>query len=68
MVIEAGKSKHGLDRLDRSAGGIGATGMQNMSEIIRGVVSRLAIYRKLKELGYSDEWIFTIYKKSDREN
>lgn len=36
--------------------------------IVREITSRLAIYRKLKELGHSDESIFTIYKKSNKEH
>jgi hypothetical protein len=40
----------------------------NESTTIREIASRLAIYRKLKELGHSDDTIITVYKKSDNEN
>lgn len=38
------------------------------AETVRDITSRLAIYRKLKELGHSDESIFTIYNKSNPVN
>jgi hypothetical protein len=39
-----------------------------VSATIREITSRLAIYRKLKDLGHSDDTIFTIYKKAKKEN
>lgn len=39
------------------------------SLILRKISSRLAIYRKLKELGHSDDTIIAVYnKKFDKEN
>lgn len=39
------------------------------SHLLREISSRLAIYRKLKELGHSDETIIAVYnKRTYREN
>lgn len=37
-------------------------------EIIRQILSRIAIFRKLKDLGHSDDTIFTTYEKSIKDN
>jgi len=36
--------------------------------IIRKAAARIAIFRKLKDLGHSDERIVTVYRKSLPEN
>ena len=41
---------------------------QELANTIRKITSRLAIYRKLKELGHSDDTIFSIYHLSNKEN
>jgi hypothetical protein len=66
--------KHpGNNRLAMHASGkspIDASGSDEdyVSRSIREITSRLSIYRKLKELGHSDDTIFTIYNKSEKEN
>jgi len=45
------------------------TGRTECSDrIIRQIASRIAIFRKLKDLGHSDETIVTIYEKSLKDN
>lgn len=41
---------------------------QCSDEIIRQIASRIAIFRKLKELGHSNETIVTVYEKSLKDN
>jgi len=43
-------------------------GKREMAQIIRRMAARIAIYRKLKRLGHSDDTIVTVYTKSLKRN
>ncbi len=60
--------KNGQNKIQNISGYQPGFDLREETYIIRKAMARVAIIRKLKDLGLSDEAIYLVYNKSQKEN